>query len=265
MNEDRQRAGPPPGAPPRPAPAAARARVRAAGRAGLAVVALAMLAGCGINPQRLTLRDSSSRDADAIVTVRPAAWSRGSGGPARGFEAGYQQFRAEGTQDVLPGETVVVSGTGIAGPDVLQQQAKVVTWHFGFTDRFYFGPAFEFDIGVGGMKTEMSYELVPRSGVVGRQPFAREYTLPYGAVTPRWRFGPHVAIESRLVAAGLTDDAELRRYDAAVVLSPAPQVSLRLGWSHRRTRLVVSSDPVFSSLDVTVRSQGPQASLRIDF
>ncbi|MBI5718917.1 MAG: hypothetical protein HZC37_14700 [Burkholderiales bacterium] len=225
---------------------------------------VALLAGCGTNPQRLTLRDSSSRDADAIVTVRPAAWGR-RGGPARGFEAGYQQYRAEGTQDLATGETLSVRGTTLTGPDVLLQQAKVVTWHFGFTDRFYFGPAFELDLGVGGMKADMDYELRPQSGVVGTQPFARSYTLPYGAITPRYRFGPYVALEARLVAAGLTDDAEHRRYDGALVLSPVPQVSLRLGYSHRRTRIVVYSDPVFSSVDVTVRGQGPSASLRIDF
>jgi len=242
-----------------------RAVGRRAARAALAATALALLAGCGINPQRLTMRDSSSRDADLVVTVRPEAWARRSGGRARGFEAGYQQFSAEGTQALGTGEVLTVRGTAITGPDVLLQNAKVVTWHFGFTDRFYFGPAFKFDIGVGGMKTDMDYRLVPLSGVVGTQPFAREYTLPYGAITPRWRFGPHVALESRLVAAGLTDDAEHRRYDAALVLSPVPQVSVRLGWSHRRTRLVVYSDPVFSSADVTVRAQGPSASLRIDF
>lgn len=232
--------------------------------AALATALVAMLAGCGANPQRLTLRDSSSRDADVIVTVRPASWAR-RGGPARGFEAGWQQYRAEGTQDLATGESLIVGSTTLTGPDVLLQQAKVVTWHFGFTDRFYFGPAFELDLGVGGMKADMDYELRPQSGVVGPQPFGRSYTLPYGAITPRYRFGPFFALEARLVAAGLTDDAEHRRYDGALVLSPVPQVSLRLGYSHRRTRIVVYSDPIFSSVDVTVRGRGPSASLRIDF
>lgn len=237
---------------------------RLAGAAGVAVLG-AVLAGCGTNPQRLTLRDSSSRDADVLVTVRPEVWSRRSGGPARGFEAGFQQYRAEGTQDLAAGETLNVRASTITGPDTLLQRAKVVTWHFGFTDRFHFGPAFEFDLGVGGMKADMDYELRPQSGVVGTQPFARSYTLPYGAITPRYRFGSFVALEARLLAAGLTDDAEHRRYDAALVLSPVPQVSLRLGYSHRRTRIIVYSDPVFTSLDVTVRGRGPTASLRIDF
>jgi hypothetical protein len=239
-------------------------RTRLACAAGIAVL-VAALAGCGTNPQRLTLRDSNSRDADLLVTVRPEAWSRRGGGPSRGFEAGFQQYRAEGTQDLAAGESLSVRGSTIAGPDTLLQKAKVVTWHFGFTDRFYFGPAFEFDLGVGGMKADMDYELRPQSGVVGVQPFGRSYTLPYGAITPRYRFGPHFALEARLLAAGLTDDAEHRRFDGAIVLSPVPQLSLRLGYSHRRTRIIVYSDPVFSSVDVTARGRGPTASLRIDF
>lgn len=230
-----------------------------------ATVVAALLAGCGTDPQRLTLRDSSSRDADVMVTVRPEVWSRRGGGPARGFEAGYQQYRAEGTQDLGTGESLNVRASTITGPDVLLQEAKVVTWHFGFTDRFYFGPAFELDVGVGGMKADMDYELRPQSGVVGAQPFARSYTLPYGAITPRYRLGPYVALEARLLAAGLTDDAAHRRYDGALVLSPVPQLSLRLGYSHRRTRIVVFSDPIFSSVDVTVRGRGPTASLHLNF
>lgn len=237
---------------------------RAAGVAVL-IALVAALAGCGTDPQRLTLRDSGSRDADVLVTVRPEIWSRRSGGRARGFEAGFQQYRAEGTQDLAPGETLNVSANVITGPDVLLQKAKVATWHFGFTDRFYFGPAFELDLGVGGMKADLDYELLPQSAVVGAQPFARAVTLPYGAITPRYRLGAHVALEARLLAAGLTDNAEHRRFDGALVLSPVPQVSVRLGYSHRRTRMQVYGDPVFSSVDLTVRGRGPSASLRLDF
>ncbi len=240
--------------------------VAAAVKPVLSAALVALLVGCGTNPQRLTLRDSGSRDADLMVTVRPEAWARRDGrGPARGFEAGYQQYSAEGTQVLATGESLSVRNATITGPDTLLQEAKVVTWHFGFTDRFYFGPAFELDLGVGGMKADMDYTLRPQSSVVGVQPFARSYTLPYGAVTPRYRFGPHFALEARLLAAGLTDNAEHRRYDGALVLSPVPQVSLRLGYSHRRTRIVVYSDPTFSSVDVTVRGRGPSASLRVDF
>lgn len=227
--------------------------------------ALALLGGCVSEPQRLALRDNSSRDADVVVTVRPEAWSRRSGGPARGFEAGYQRYRAEGPQTLATGESIIVRGTPIPGPDTLDQKATIATWHLGFTDRFYFGPAFELDVGVGGMKMEMSYELVPRSGAVGAQPFAREVTLPYGAITPRWRFGPHVALESRLTAAGLTDDAEHRHYDVGLLLSPVPQLTLRLGYSQRRARLDAYADPVFSSVEVVTRSRGPSLGLRVDF
>lgn len=233
--------------------------------ATLAWLALgAALAGCSLSPQRLALRDSDSRDAELMATLRPAVWSRGDR-PARGFEAGLQRYRAEGTQALETGESIVAGGTSITGPDELLQKARVTTWHFGYVDRLYFGPAFEFDVGVGGMKTEVAYEFVPRSGVTGAQPFGREVTLPYGTVTPRWRFNPFVALEARLLAAGLTDNAEHRRHDAALVLGPLPQVALRLGYSWRRTGISSWNDPLLERVDVRIRARGPAASLRVDF
>ena len=225
--------------------------------------AMAMLAGCGV-PQRLTLRDANANDAAVLVTVRPAAWSR-PGGPARGFEAGYQQYRAEGDQVLAAGQSLSLSSTTLNGPETLHQKAKVVASHFGFVDRFYFGPAFELDVGVGGMKLDVDYELRPESGLIGTQPFARSHTLPYGTITPRWRFGPLLAIEARLAAAGITDRASHERLDAGLVLSPVPQVSLKLGYSWRRTGIASWSDPLFNNVDVQIRARGPAATLRLDF
>jgi hypothetical protein len=231
----------------------------------IAAALAALLAGCTTDPQRLTIRDARANDADLLVTVRPEAWGRREGrGPARGFEAGYQQFKADGPQTLASGEAVVVRGTAINGPDVLLQTAKVAAWHFGFTDRFYFGPAFELDLGVGGMRLDVDYTLRPQSGITGVEPFARSRTLPYGALTPRWRFSSLAAIEARLATAGLTDDGEHRKIDAALVLSPLPQLSLRLGYSDRRVR-VRAWDTAFSDVDVTIRARGPMAGLRIDF
>lgn len=238
-------------------------------RHGLNMPALASLlgalvvAGCGSVPQRLALRDTNTNDAAVHVSVRPPAWAR-AGGPARGFEAGYQQFRAEGDQVLAAGEAINVGAQAITGPDTLLQKAKVAAWHFGFADRFYFGPAFELDVSVGGLKLDVDYELRPQSGVVGTQPFARSNTLPYGSITPRWRFSPLLALEAR-VAAASADRAGHHRQDAALVLSPVPQVSLRLGYSWQRTSIGSWSDPIFDNVDLRIRARGPAASLRLDF
>jgi len=224
---------------------------------------VALLAGCGV-PQRLTLRDAGAADASVLATVRPAAWGR-AGGPARGFEAGYQQYSAEGPFRLGAGETLTLSSQVVTGPDVLDQKAKVAAWHFGFVDRFYFGPSFELDVGAGGMRLDVDYELRPQSGVTGTQPFARSHTLPYGTITPRQRFGPFMALEARLAAGGNFDRASHERLDAAFVLSPVPQVSVRLGYSWRRTDIGSWSDPVFDNVDLRIRARGPAASLRLDF
>ncbi|MCW5633148.1 MAG: hypothetical protein KIT17_07400 [Rubrivivax sp.] len=215
-------------------------------------------------PQRLNLRDTDANDAALFVTLRPAAWSR-PGGPARGFEAGYQEYRAEGPHVLGAGETLTLGAQVVSGPDVLDQRAKAAAWHFGFVDRFYFGPSFELDVGVGGLKLDVDYELRPQSGATGTQPFARSHTLPYGTITPRQRFGPHVALEARLAVAGAFDRASHERLDAALVLSPVRQLSLRLGYSVRRTAVSSWNDPVFDHVDLRIRARGPSASVRLDF
>ena len=233
-------------------------------RAAAGVVVAALSAGCSIEPQRLSLRDTNTPDAAVYVSVRPAIWSR-AGGPARGFEAGYQQYRAEGTQMLATGESLQVGRQTLAGPDTLLQKAKVAAWHFGFTDRFYFGPAFELDVSAGGMKLDVDYELRPQSGVLGTQPFARSNTTPYGSITPRYRFGPALALEARIAAAGNVDRAGHDRQDAALVLSPMPQVALRLGYAWQRTAIGSWNDPLFDNVELRIRARGPAASLRLEF
>lgn len=241
-----------------------RPRRRAAAAAALCGALMAtLLAGCAV-PQRLTLRDSNSNDAALLISLRPAAWGR-PGGPARGFEAGYQQYRAEGPATLGTGETLTLSGQLVTGPAVLDQKAKVVASHFGFVDRFYFGPSFELDVGVGGLKLDVDYELRPQSGAIGTQPFARSHTLPYGTITPRQRLSPLFALEARLAVAGALDRAGHERLDAVFVVTPVPQASLRLGYSWRRTGITSWSDPVFDYLDLRIRARGPAASLRLDF
>jgi hypothetical protein len=227
--------------------------------------AAAALAGCASEPQRLALRDPSANDGAFHVAFRPAAWARAGGGPARGFEAGYQQYKAEGPQTLAAGQVLTVGAQTIAGPDTLLQKAKVVAWHFGYTDRLYFGPAFEFEFAGGGLKLDVDYELRPQSGVLGAQPFARSNTLPYGSVTPRWRFGPMFAIEARLAAAGATDRAEHNRHEAALVLNPLPPLALRLGYAWQRTTIKSWSDPLFDNVELRIRARGPAASLRLEF
>lgn len=238
--------------------------LRLASRFALVAIAAALV-GCASEPQRLTLKDPSTNDAAFHVALRPAAWARAGGGPARGFEAGYQQYRAEGPQTLPANQSLIVGAQTITGPDTLLQKAKVVAWHFGYTDRLYFGPAFEFDFSGGGMKLDVDYELRPQSGVLGTQPFARSRTLPYGSVTPRWRFGPLFAVEARIAAAGATDRAEHNRQDVALVLSPVPALSLRLGYAWQRTTIQSWSDPLFDNVDLRIRAHGPAASLRVQF
>jgi hypothetical protein len=211
------------------------------------------------------LRDTSTQDAALFVSLRPALWARSGAGPSRGFEAGCQQYRSEGPQVLAAGQSLVVGGQTIAGPDTLLQKAKVVAWHFAYTDRLYFGPSFEFDFSGGGVKLDVDYELRPQSGVVGTQPFARSNTLPYGSVTPRWRFGPAVAMELRLAASAALDDVAHNRHEVALVLQPLLPLALRLGYAWQRTTIRAWNDALFDNVDLRIRARGPAASLRLEF
>lgn len=230
-----------------------------------AAMVAALVAGCALEPQRLLLRDTGARDAAVLVSLRPAMWARSGGAPSRGFEAGYQQYRATGPQALAAGQSLVVGGQPITGPDTLLQQARVVAWHFAYTDRLRFGPSFEFDFSGGGLRLDIDYELRPQSGVLGTQPFARSNTLPYGSITPRWRLGPMAAAELRLAAAAALDDVSHTRHEAAFVFSPAAPLALRLGYAWQRTSIRSWDDPLFDNVDLRIRARGPAASLRLEF
>jgi hypothetical protein len=222
------------------------------------------LAGCGTQPQRMNIRDTNAPDATAFVSLRPTVWSRAGGRPARGFEAGYQQFTASGPQALSAGETLLVNGQSIPGPDTVAQKAKVAAWHFGYTDRLYFGPVVEFDIAVGGLKLDIDYELRAQAAPVGPLTLANAETLPYGSITPRYRFGPMLALEARIAAAS---NAESRhnRQDLSLLITPVPQLMLRLGYARQRTSMEVPRVAFFDGLEVQINARGPAASLRLEF
>jgi hypothetical protein len=82
-------------------------------------------------------------------------------------------------------------------------------------------------------------------------------------LTPRWRFNDWLAVEFRFSAFNASAWAAGQSYEAAVVLSPVPQMSMRLGYSERKHDVTAFVPDWYS--EVNIRARGPLATLQFDF
>lgn len=216
----------------------------------------ALLAGCSAY-QGVQVRDDDSPALALRATVRPQAWhgQRSEGG----IEFGYERYRGTSTQAIAAGTFVDVGGQSISGPDSLRNQATVQQLHVAYSHRFHFGPNFQLEPMGGLADVNLALKVKPTTAAVQPSDESRRTALIWG-VTPRWRFNDKVAIEARILglAGALVDGNSV---DASLLLSPTPNVTLRVGYSDRSRYAYLPNS--LSRLDIHVR--GPSASLAFDF
>lgn len=231
------------------------------GRVGLAIVfGVAALAGCG-SVQNVPVRDTQSpagavrgsfhgggRDAD-----RPS-------GP--GVEAGYEYYTAKDTQTLAAGQSVVLDGGSFFGPATLQHRARLQYGYVAYNHRFRFGEHFELEPFIGAARVRMRLQTASAAGSAVTMIDDRR-TGAIGGVTPRWRFNPWLGVEARLSYLQASSRASGETYELALLLSPVPQVAVRLGISDRRHD-IESAIPGGTS-EVNIRARGPMATLQLDF
>lgn len=219
------------------------------------------LSGCGVW-QSLSVRDNEAASAAVRVAVRPQAWAR-SERPGPGFEFGFERHRAKDTRTLAAGESITVNNQVINGPDTLGQNATVQVAHVAYTHPLYFGGYFELEPFGGVANVKLRYRAEP-GGSPLRPELDTQRTSVIGGITPRLRLNEWVAVEARFSFIPLSDsDVYGRSAELAAVLTPVPQLALRLGYAKRRHGADLNIDSVWTQLDV--RSSGPFAVLQFEF
>lgn len=226
----------------------------------LGIALLAGLSGCGA-VQSLPIKDNNS----ASYAVR-ASWHGRSGelnersGP--GVEVGYEGFRARDTQTLAAGQSLILEGGTVFGPETLRHDARLQLGYVAYKHLLRFGSSFQLEPFAGATRVRLKITS-QTSGGNSLQVLNDQRTGLIGGVTPRWRFNDWLAIEARMTYFNASAWAHGQSYEAAVVLSPSPNVSLRLGYSERKHDI----DPVVSGLEseVNIRARGPLATLQFDF
>ncbi|MEO8155735.1 MAG: hypothetical protein ABI605_21940 [Rhizobacter sp.] len=221
---------------------------------------LAMLAGCGAI-QHVPVNDDNS----ASVAVRASFHRRSAETNERygsGIEVGYESYRARDTQTLAAGESISLDGGTVFGPSTLQHEARLRQGYVTYNHLLRFGPHFQLEPFVGLTRVNLRIRSDPGSGsTLLLLDEWRSGVL--GGVTPRWCFNDWVAIEARLSYFDTGDWVHGKSYEAALVLSPVPNVSVRLGYSERYHD-VETLGSGWSS-EVNIRARGPLATLQLNF
>lgn len=219
-------------------------------------VVLVCLAGCGTQRVPVTDNNSSALALRAAIYTQTAARGEHSG---PGIECGYEGYSAKAARTLALGELFSLGGVDLVGPDTLRQRATVGRVHVAYTHRLRYGPNFELEPFVGVARVELRYRAEPTNSAL-RPALNVAQTGVIGGITPRWRFNEWLALELRITGAnGRRTDSFSS--DAAVVLSPAPNLSLRLGFSEREQ----SARDEANTSWIEVRARGPSASLLFEF
>ncbi|KNZ30758.1 MAG: hypothetical protein AD742_20720 [Methylibium sp. NZG] len=224
-------------------------------------LSLLCLAGCG-SWQELPVRDNSATSAALRVAVRPQAWSRGDK-PGPGIEAGVERVRADDVRTLATGESLTLNGQVISGPGSLPQRADVQVAHVGYTHRLYFGSQFELEPFIGLASVKLRYRATP-AGAPGQE-LSTSRTALIGGITPRLRLNDWAALETRFSIVPFSEsDVTGGSIELAAVLTPIPQLALRLGYARRSFATDFRGDPGFTT-QLDVHARGPFAALQFEF
>lgn len=232
--------------------------------AGLATAVSALaLGGCGVY-QQVSVRDDNTSSLAVRAAYRPATWARSDGRPGPGFEVGFDRYSASDVRRLLPGDTLVLKGQTINGPDDVAQSATVRRVHVVYTHPIYFGDIFQLEPFLGLANVQLRYRAVPATSPARPELIARN-TGAYGGITPRVRVNEWLSAEARLSLMPNIEYSNIYNHavEVAAVLSPVPSLALRLGYAQRRTGTDYDTYPNTTQIDL--RATGPFATLQFEF
>jgi hypothetical protein len=229
-------------------------------RAACVSASIVLVGGCGIFPDAVRINDHNAPVAAVRVTVRPEALARNAES-LRGFQIGYERYRAKGTQELLTGQSVQLTtgGPSVPGPDTLRSEVLVEQTHLVYTHTFLFGPNIELEPMLGAAHFRFDARVEPAASPE-RLSLHFSRTQFYGGITPRWRFNDAVALELRAAACVGPFTIDGNNIDLGLSLRPEKSVALWLGYSWRN-----SGGRLDAQSEIRTRARGPSAALLFDF
>jgi hypothetical protein len=221
-----------------------------------AVVAALPLAGCGVFPQPVELRDNGT------PTVSLRGLHRFGGGPG-GIEVEYQGVRAEGTQVVESFSSVTLGGNTVNGPALMGHRVNMHHAHVVFNRRLFSGSPVQLEWWVGAAAHRLAWSSTSRNPGGTTVSVVRDWVGATGGATGVMVFGPALELHLRYGGAISVDGANGSRSGAELALawSPVPQLQLRLGYAQNTSNYELSS----GDSDLRLRARGPFVGVQLQF
>lgn len=225
-----------------------------------------MLSACTTLDQDIVMKDRGAPGGAVRATFRGLKGDP----PARlgaGLEIGIEGYKAEGSQHLAAGNTLVLDGTTFTGPQDMRYAMNWSQVHAAYNHRFrIIGRFVEIEPYVGVVGVQAKVQATSAAGVRVNPVDVSRLGLT-GGVTPRLRVNDHVALELRYNAMHTGFRLRGVSYEGVVVLRPVDTVALRLGWIGRRHVIEKFMEEGLFPRETAfhVHSSGPFASLQFDF
>jgi hypothetical protein len=230
-----------------------------------AVVALGGVLTAGCSHQRtldeVQLQDKGAPSYTAAVFIRPESMMHGRRGHRGGFEAAYERYRGDDTQEVGIDHYVSLNGADIDGPQIAMTSVKIDHGHFGYNHLFRMGSHFELEPMLGVSFDQMK---VTAQGSVPGSRLLTEEVERWGlliAVTPRYNFNQYIGIETRVSGGSDFKSGGVASIGFSLVARPAAGVTLKVGHYSRSQEI----EPLRPGSDLDTGLQGFSGTVAFDF
>lgn len=222
--------------------------------ASMGVPAAVLLAGCGVFPQPVELRE------DGVTAVSVRVLHRLGGGPG-GLEAEYTGLRAEGRQFVGSFSDVTLAGRTITGPAQLDHRVNMHHAHLVYNRRLFTGSPVQMEWFAGAAAHRLAWST-STPGQPGLQAI-RNWGGATGGVTGVLVFSPALELQLRYSGAVSVERVTASRdaVELALAWAPVPPLQLRLGFAQNTSYYELNN----GDSDLRLRTRGPYLGLQVGF
>jgi hypothetical protein len=231
--------------------------------AGATAVVVALTAGCTTHRtlEEVQLKDDGAASYTGAVYIRPESLAYGRRGHRGGFEAAYERYRGEDTQEVDRNHYLLLDNVEISGPQTATTRVKIDHGHIGFNHLLKFGRFYEFEPMLGLSFDRMT---MTAQGSAPGSPLLTEVVERWGAlvaVTPRFNLNKYVGIEARISAGTDFKRSGVFGTNFSMLLRPVSGLTLKAGYYSRSQEI----EPSRYASDLDAGLQGFNGGITFDF